>query len=148
MLNSRKFLILSIDDDPALAELLERSSKVGFPEARFTFIRSIGTLTEYLQKPNLQLPHIILLDLNMPEADAGFSLLTKLRNESPTSLIPIIVLTASDNNLHIDEAYFKGANAYMTKPETYRDWIDFMASLKSFWQQTVTLPRAGIYSSL
>lgn len=136
-----KFTILSIDDDPEVANLLERSSHVSFPEASVIPIRSIKALNEYLQKQANPLPQLILLDLNVPDSAEGFKLLTQLRRNSPVQLIPIIILSVSDSDFHIQEAYFQGANAYMTKPESYGEWIRFMESLKNFWQQTATLPR-------
>ncbi|MBD2753997.1 response regulator [Spirosoma validum] len=136
-----RFIILSIDDDPTIADLLERSSQVSFPEASVIPIQSIAALDEYLQKQAAPLPKLILLDLNVPDSAEGFKLLTQLRQNSPVHLIPIIILSASDSDFHIKEAYFQGANAYMTKPESYGEWVRFMELLKNFWQQTATLPR-------
>lgn len=139
--NQRKFQILSIDDDPVVADFLTRASQTGFPDASVIPITSIEALTTYFSDASSVLPHLILLDLNIPDGESGFRLLKDLRNHSTIHIIPIIILSASDSNSNIRQAYFEGANAYMTKPETYEGWIRFVELLKSFWQQTATLPR-------
>ena len=60
-------------------------------------------------------PHLVLLDLMMPEVD-GFEVLRRLKGDSGTKDIPVIVLTARTSAELRDEAMSLGAAAYVTKP--------------------------------
>src|SRR5712671_5482596 len=61
------------------------------------------------------LPRIILLDLKLPRVD-GFEVLTRLRTDERTKLLPIIILTSSKEQQDIVHGYRLGANSYVRKP--------------------------------
>src|SRR5436305_15201222 len=60
-------------------------------------------------------PDLILLDLNLPKKD-GREVLMEVKNDPQFRMIPIIVLTTSDNEQDIHNAYGLHANCYLTKP--------------------------------
>ena len=60
-------------------------------------------------------PDVILLDLMMPEMD-GFQVASILKNDSATSDIPIIIITALDDKQSLIRGLSKGAEEYLTKP--------------------------------
>ena len=60
-------------------------------------------------------PDLILLDVMMPEVD-GFTVLSTIRRRAETSRIPVIMLTANDENSQKVRGLRGGANDYITKP--------------------------------
>lgn len=70
---------------------------------------------EALQATLTQLPDIVISDIKMPEMD-GYTLLKKLKSNSNTNHIPIILLTSNADSADRIEGLDKGADAYMTKP--------------------------------
>tara|TARA_R110001606_G_scaffold131662_1_gene267606 strand:- start:476 stop:916 length:441 start_codon:yes stop_codon:yes gene_type:complete len=84
-------------------------------------------------------PCVILLDLNMPGMN-GHQVLTVLKGDADTRMIPVVVLTTSDNEQDIDESYARGANTFVVKPITREDLLQSMGALKHFWLDTAKLP--------
>ena len=61
------------------------------------------------------MPDLILLDIMMPDID-GFTILTILKRDEQLKHIPVIVVSAKDEQTDIDRAYALGAENYITKP--------------------------------
>jgi len=75
---------------------------------------------------------IILLDLNMPRMN-GIEFLRELRNDSKLNLIPVIVLTTSDEDRDKVEAFQLNVAGYIVKPVTLAHFIETMATLNKYW---------------
>ena len=88
-------------------------------------------------------PDLILLDLNMPRMD-GREVLRELKREDGrndhTWRCPIVVLTTSTAQDDVAFCYRMGANSYITKPATYRQWVDLIGNLSKYWFEMVELP--------
>ena len=84
-------------------------------------------------------PGIILLDLNMPGTD-GRDVLNQIKNRAQTKMIPVIILTTSNNEHDIEECYMKGANSYIQKPTAPDDYTEMAGALKKFWFDWSYLP--------
>ena len=84
-------------------------------------------------------PALILSDIRMPGL-GGFHLL-EYRREAKLSAIPVIMISTSANPVDIGRAYASGANAYLEKPPDYASLKELVAHLKTFWFDTVVLPR-------
>lgn len=63
-------------------------------------------------------PHIIFLDLNMPN-ESGLECLQKIRADVKYNDIAIAIYSTSDSNKDIDDTFSNGANIYITKPGDY-----------------------------
>jgi DNA-binding response OmpR family regulator/anti-sigma regulatory factor (Ser/Thr protein kinase) len=106
--NNRK-LILLVDDNPDIIEYLE-----SLLESEYDLISSyngkdgIATAINYI-------PDIIISDIMMPKK-SGVDLCHYLKNHISTTHIPIILLSAKDNNKSIKKGFEGGADAYITKP--------------------------------
>ncbi|MGI4787811.1 MAG: response regulator [Janthinobacterium lividum] len=75
---------------------------------------------------------IILLDLNMPKMN-GIEFLHELRADPALSLIPVIILTTSDEDRDKVEAYQLSVAGYILKPVTLAHFIETMATLNKYW---------------
>lgn len=79
------------------------------------------------------LPHLILLDLNMPRLN-GFETLARLRDLPTYSQLPVIVLTTSSSQEEREKALAAGASAFFTKPTTYADIIKLAGEIARRWE--------------
>ena len=104
-----KNIILVVDDDKTNLILAQ---KILSPEYRIAACNSGMAALKYLEKNK---PHLILLDISMPEMD-GFEVLEKLRQDQRTEAIPIIFLTASDEETSVIRGLDCGGDDYITKP--------------------------------
>lgn len=75
---------------------------------------------------------LILLDLNMPKMN-GIEFLRELRADPALGLIPVIVLTTSDEDRDKVEAYQLSVAGYILKPVTLTHFIETMATLNKYW---------------
>lgn len=84
-------------------------------------------------------PDLILLDLNLPKKD-GREVLREIKEDKSLHSIPVIVLTTSNAEKDILEAYNLHANAYVTKPLDFDQFIKVVGSIENFWLEIVNLP--------
>jgi two-component system response regulator len=77
-------------------------------------------------------PRLILLDLKLPRMD-GFEVLQCIKSNPSTRLIPAVVLTSSDQERDIEEAYRLGANGYIVKPLDFGSFIEMVQVLCNYW---------------
>lgn len=102
--------VLIVDDEEELRDLLET-----FLSSHGYETRSVGTGAEALAITKLELPHLILLDMMLPDLD-GLTVCRRLRQSIRTTYIPIIMLTARQGVYEKVEALSSGADDYVTKP--------------------------------
>ncbi len=79
-----------------------------------------------------RLPDLILLDLKLPKV-SGLEVLQRIRNHDATRILPIVVLTSSDEERDILESYNLGANSYIRKPVDFDQFIDAVRQLGLYW---------------
>jgi two-component system response regulator len=79
---------------------------------------------------------ILLLDINMPRVD-GFETLKKVRASSAYKNIPVIMLSASDNEADMTESFALGANGYIVKPFRGDDFFAVLNSVPQVKHQLV-----------
>jgi CheY-like chemotaxis protein len=84
-------------------------------------------------------PDIILLDLNLPKKD-GREVLEEVKGDDELKNIPIVVLTTSKAEEDILKSYNLHANAYITKPVDFDQFLDVVKSIENFWLEIVKLP--------
>jgi two-component system, response regulator len=77
-------------------------------------------------------PTVILLDLKLPRL-GGHEVLERLRKDKRTQLIPVVVLTSSDERDDIRGAYARGANSYIRKPVEFNQFSTVLAELGRYW---------------
>jgi CheY-like chemotaxis protein len=75
---------------------------------------------------------LILLDINMPKMN-GIEFLRELRTDDTLKVIPVIVLTTSNEDKDKVEAYNLNVAGYILKPVTFSSFVEAMATLNKYW---------------
>jgi CheY-like chemotaxis protein len=98
------------------------------------FLRCEG---EYADKPR---PDLIFLDLNLPLMN-GREVLKNIKGDPKLTEIPVVVLTTSEDEEDILNAYQLHANCYISKPVDFLKFTKIIKQVQGFWLQLVKLPR-------
>jgi len=90
---------------------------------------------EYAGRDVDDLPTVVLLDLKLPKVD-GLEVLRRIRADKRTRLLPVVILTSSDEESDILSGYELGANSYVRKPVTFCNFSQAVADLGRYWLVT------------
>lgn len=86
----------------------------------------------YTGRDLLLMPQVILLDLRLPKMD-GLEVLQQIREDERTRLLPVVVLTSSDEEQDIVDSYRLGANSYIRKPVDFAQFTEAVRQLGLYW---------------
>ncbi len=78
------------------------------------------------------LPEVVLLDLKLPKVD-GLEVLRRIRADERTRLLPVIILTTSEEESDRLAGYSLGANSYIRKPVDFSQFIEAVRQLGLYW---------------
>ena len=78
------------------------------------------------------LPQVVLLDLNLPKLN-GLEVLRRLRAEERTRLLPVVILTSSNEEQDRISGYALGANSYVRKPVDFSQFMEAARQLGLYW---------------
>lgn len=143
--SSAHLCILVIDDDPGDVHLLHRAfDRAGFEGE--LMVKHDGdealALLDELQRSGRALPHVVLLDLNMPRVD-GREFLTTVKASEGTRHIPVVVVSTSSRQRDIEDSYDLGAAAFLTKPDRSASLEAMARSIVDFWGTSVTFSKTA-----
>ncbi len=139
----RCFEILLVEDDVRDIDLTKEVLKDSKFQLNLNVVRDGVEAIAYLRQQgkytNATQPDLVLLDLNLPRLD-GREVLQAIKTDSNLKLIPIVVLTTSDLDEDVMQAYNLGANCYVNKPLGLEEFIQLVRLIEDFWFTIVKLP--------
>jgi CheY-like chemotaxis protein len=77
-------------------------------------------------------PAVILLDLKMPKV-SGLEVLQQVKSNERLKMIPVVVLTSSNEEKDMMRSYSLGVNAYVVKPVDFHEFVNAVKELGVFW---------------
>ena len=90
------------------------------------------------------LPSLILLDLRLPKLD-GLEVLSRLRSDPKTKLVPVVVFTSSDEEQDIIRSFTLGANSYIRKPIDFNQYSEAIRQTANYWLKLNLSPPPQAY---
>ncbi len=131
--------ILLVEDNPDDELLTVRALKKNNIANRIEIVRDgqealdfMFAQGEFAARDPLDLPQVILLDLKLPKLN-GLEVLRGLRGHERTRLVPVVVLTSSNEECDMIESYQLGANSYVRKPVDFDQFIEAARQLGLYW---------------
>jgi len=123
--------ILLVEDDAGHALLIEKNlRRAGLPYP-IVKLDNGRKAVDYLFGEGHGKTVLMLLDLNLPVLD-GYQVLKIVKKDERTKLIPVVMLTTTDNPQEIAKCYELGCNMYMTKPVDYDRFTEAIRNLGAF----------------
>ena len=131
-----KRLILLVEDDPdhelLTIRALQRSNIANEVRVARDGEEAIAMLFGEGEQALPAVPQLILLDLKLPKVE-GLEVLRRIREGEKTRMLPVVVLTSSDEESDIVRSYKLGVNSYIRKPVNFSDFAEATRQLGMYW---------------
>ena len=146
MENLEQIEILLAEDSPKDAEMTQRALrkhnlgnrvhwvKDGAEALDFLFCRGA-----YADHDMTRPPKLVLLDIKMPKVD-GIEVLRQVKADERTRVIPVVVMTSSNEERDVMESYRLGVNSYIVKPVEFASFLEVVAKIGLYWVLTNRVP--------
>jgi len=138
--------ILLVEDNPNDVELTLRalqkqnlSNKVFVVKDGAEALDFIFASGAYSQRKVEKRPKVVLLDLKLPKVD-GIEVLRRIKADSRTSSIPVVMLTSSQEERDVVNSYSLGVNSYIVKPVDFSNFVHAVSELGIYWGVLNKLP--------
>lgn len=128
-------LILLVEDDPDHEALAIRALRKANVVNEIRVARDGAEALDYMKSVSdgsEPLPQLVLLDLKLPKVE-GLEVLRHIRSSDRTQLLPVVVLTSSDEERDIVTSYRLGVNSYIRKPVNFTDFAEATRQLGMYW---------------
>jgi CheY-like chemotaxis protein len=127
---TKKYILL-VEDNPDDEALALRALKRNNLTQDVVVARDGVEALDYLTGA-ATLPTVILLDLKLPRKD-GLEVLREIRQNSRTRLVPVVILTSSNEQADMLNGYTLGANGYIRKPVDFVEFRDTVYQFGVYW---------------
>jgi len=127
--------VLVVEDDPNDAELITRALRKNNLANRLVHLKDGAEAVDFLlgqEEAPIDRPRVILLDLKLPKLN-GIEVLRRLKADERTKTIPVVILTSSQEDRDLSEAYSLGVNSYVTKPINFDEFVKAVSELGMYW---------------
>lgn len=145
-------MILLVEDNPDDEALTLRALKKNNIKNQVFVVRDGAEALDFLfskgayaNRDPQDMPQLTLLDLNLPKVD-GLEVLRRLRADERTRLLPVVILTSSNEEQDLIEGYKLGANSYVRKPVDFNQFVEAVRNLGLYWlvlNETLPLQKNG-----
>jgi len=142
--------VLLVEDNRDDRELIRLAVKKANLPCKVESVLDGAEITDYLfgtgiyhERDLRMMPDLILLDLHMPKLN-GCQVLQVLKRARGTSgLPPVVVLTASDSEQDVTDAYHWGANSYIRKAVDFTQFVESVRQVLLYWLELNVPPPVG-----
>ena len=138
-MNCKATPILIVEDNPNDALLCIRSLKQNNLANNIVHLTDGQEAIDYLfaegaysGRNPMDLPKVLLLDLKLPKLD-GLQVLARIRSDERTKLLPVVILTSSQEERDLIESYKLGANSYIVKPVEFENFSKSIREVGLYW---------------
>lgn len=131
--------ILLVEDNLNDAELTIRALKKYNIGDKLLHVKDGEEALNYLYFQASKMPKLILLDLKMPKVN-GIDVLLKLKNDAVKKIIPVVILTSSQEERDVLKSFELGVNAFVVKPIEFDQFMKAVSDLALFWLQLNQCP--------
>jgi two-component system response regulator len=134
-----KNVILLVEDNPDDEALTLRALKKNNIKNEVVVARDGAEALEFLfgtgkyaGRNTDVIPQVVLLDLKLPKVE-GLEVLRQVRADKRTKLLPVVILTSSNEEQDRIQGYDLGANSYVRKPVDFSQFLDAARQLGLYW---------------
>lgn len=135
--------ILLIEDNPRDITLFQEAFDNGNTTNDIHVVRDGVEALDYMFKRgkhvNVMTPDIVFLDISMPKKN-GIEVLQAIKADKELRMVPVIMLSTSNNKEDIVRAYKNYANSYIIKPIDFNKFVEIIKTVESFWMTLSELP--------
>ena len=85
------------------------------------------------------MPALVMLDLNLPRIN-GIEVLKRIRADSRTKIIPVVIISSSNEPQDLIDSYINGCNSYIRKPIHFTQLQTFVREISTYWLNVNQLP--------
>jgi two-component system response regulator len=137
--NLREYTLLLVEDDADDELLTRRTLKKNNILNEVVVARDGAEALDYLfatgrhegRDPD-SMPHLVLLDLGLPKLD-GLEVLRRIRSDERTRILPVVILTSSQDQEDVVNGYGLGANSFVRKPVDVGEFRAAVGQLGMYW---------------
>ena len=145
--------ILLVEDNPDDRELMRLAFSQGtIPHNLIIFSSGLEALDYLLGQSNsneaspsltdrdlTSMPALIILDLNLPQIN-GIEVLRRIRSYPQTRLLPVVIISSSNEPQDLIDSYINGCNSYLQKPIHFSQLQNFVREISTYWLTVNQLP--------
>ncbi|NLP58657.1 response regulator [Lutibacter sp. B1] len=126
--------IALVDDDEDDRFLFKEAIEDIEMNTNLSLFKNGKEFLDYIFKPDIILPELVFLDLNMPVIN-GIQCLTEIRKNNDLSALSVAIYSTSSSDKDIEDTFVKGANIYIKKPNDFNKLKNVLEKvLKINWQ--------------
>jgi two-component system response regulator len=124
--------ILLVEDNPDDVDLTIRALKKSKIANEVIVAGDGEKALDMLLGEKRLVPAVVLLDLKLPKID-GMGVLHRIRADKRTRLLPVVILTSSNEESDLVQGYELGANSYLRKPVDFNHFMEAIHTLGLYW---------------
>lgn len=131
--------IVLAEKDAEYQEIFQEALEEASIPASLTIVNDGKELMDKLKSAQSSTFNVVVLDMNIPKK-SGIQCLKEIRKDHKWNNTFSVVLTSNKNRNQVEKAYLAGANLFVTKPDSYNDYIETVRKiLTSEWEMSLPI---------